>query len=83
MKTKKLSKGEIIVNSSNDKKILLTKKYEDVHFSLGDTWKNVEVYTLYRLKKFLGIFEYWSSYSDFDSRKVFKKFRKSLKKSSN
>lgn len=81
MKTKKLSKGEIIINSSNDKKILLTKKYEDVHFSLGDTWNNVEVYTLYRLKKFLGIFGYWTSYSDFDSRKVFKKFQKSLKKS--
>lgn len=83
MKTNKLSKGEIIVNSSKDKKVLLTKKYEDVHFFFGDTWKNVEVYTLYRLKKFLGIFEYWSSYSDFDSMKVFQKFRKSLKKQNN
>lgn len=80
MKTKKLSKGEIIVNSSNDKKVLLTKKIEDVNFSFGEVWGNVEVYNLYRLKKFLGIFEYWSSYSSYDSRKVFKKFRKSLKK---
>lgn len=39
MKTNKLSKGEIIVNSSKDKKVLLTKKYEDVHFFF---WRYME-----------------------------------------
>ena len=83
MKQLKLLKGEVIVNSSNDKKLILTKKYETVHFTLDEDWDNVEIYTLYKLKNFLGLFEYWSSYSNISSKKVFKKFQKSLKKNGN
>lgn len=65
-----------IVNYNKDHSVLLTSRFEDLSFVTGGgLWRNVEVYTVYKHKSFLGI-GYWKTYSNIDSKKVFKKFEK-------
>lgn len=44
-----------IVNWSKDRKVLLTKRYVTRKFTFGGTWNNVEEYSVYYMKSFLGI----------------------------